>query len=142
MIEAVDPTDERAVRNKNNLIDFYEQAINQKNSVEAANKLVADEYIQHNPLLPDGAAGLGATFAALTAERQNARVVIHRIIASGDWVWAHVNFLNLYNDDADDLGVAGVDIWKMDADGIALEHWDVLQPITDAVSPVNGHGMF
>ncbi|MBH0008063.1 hypothetical protein ESZ53_09275 [Salinibacterium sp. UTAS2018] len=142
MIEAVDPTDERAVRNKNNLIDFYEQAINQKNSVEAANKLVADEYIQHNPLLPDGAAGLGATFAALTAERQNARVVIHRIIASGDWVWAHVNFLNLYNDDADDLGVAGVDIWKMDADGVALEHWDVLQPITAAVSPVNGHGMF
>ncbi|BAN02080.1 nuclear transport factor 2 family protein [Ilumatobacter coccineus] len=142
MIEILDPTDERAVRNKDNLVAFYEQAINQKQPIEAANKLVHDGYIQHNPLLPDGAAGLGATFAALTQERENARVVIHRIIASGDWVWAHVNFLNLYTDHPDDLGVAGVDIWKMNEDGIALEHWDVLQPVADAVSPVNGHGMF
>ena len=142
MIEIVDPTDERAIRNKNNLVAFYEQAINEKNPVEAANKLVAEGYIQHNPQLPDGAAGLGASFAALTAQRKHARVVIHRIIASGDWVWAHVNFLNLYNDDVDDLGMAGVDIWKMDADGTAVEHWDVLQPVTSAVSPVNGHGMF
>ncbi len=99
-------------------------------------------HIQHNPLLPDGAAGLGAAFAALTQERKNARVVIHRIIASGDWVWAHVNFLNLYTDDPDDLGVAGVGIRRMNADGIALEHWDAPQPVADAVSPVNGHGMF
>ncbi|GAA1945940.1 nuclear transport factor 2 family protein [Microbacterium aquimaris] len=142
MIEIFDPTDERAVRNKDNLIAFYNEAINEKNPVEAANKLVAEGYIQHNPQLPDGAAGLGAAFAALTAQRKDARVVIHRIIASGDWVWAHVNFLNLYTDDPADLGVAGVDIWKMDADGIALEHWDVLQPVAAEVSPVNGHGMF
>jgi hypothetical protein len=30
----------------------------------------------------------------------------------------------------------------MKADGIALQHWDALQPITEAVSPANGHGMF
>ena len=56
-----------------------------------------------------------------------ARVVVHRIIAVGDYVWAHVNFLNLFNDDPEDTGIAGVDIYKMDADGKAIEHWDTLQ---------------
>jgi predicted SnoaL-like aldol condensation-catalyzing enzyme len=57
-------------------------------------------------------------------ERARARVVVHRIIAAGDYVWAHVNFLNLFNDDPDDTGIAGVDIYKFDAAGKAIEHWD------------------
>jgi hypothetical protein len=32
-----------------------------------------------------------------------------------------VNFLNLLNDDPHDIGIAGVDIFKMDADGKAIE---------------------
>ena len=35
-------------------------------------------------------------------------------------VWAHVNFLNLFNDDPQDTGVAGVDIYRMDGDGKAI----------------------
>ena len=31
------------------------------------------------------------------------------------------------NDDPQDTGIAGVDIYKMDADGKAIEHWDTLQ---------------
>ena len=34
---------------------------------------------------------------------------------------------NLFNDDPQDTGIAGVDIYKMDADGKAIEHWDALQ---------------
>jgi predicted SnoaL-like aldol condensation-catalyzing enzyme len=64
-------------------------------------------------------------------ERARARVVVHRIIAAGDYVWAHVNFLNLFNDDPDDTGIAGVDIYKLDADGNAIEHWDTLQLVGD-----------
>jgi len=30
--------------------------------------------------------------------------------------------LNLFNDDPQDTGIAGVDIYKMDADGRAIEH--------------------
>ena len=40
------------------------------------------------------------------------------------------------------LGIAGVDIWKMDADGVALEHWDVLQPVVAAAETVSGHSVF
>ena len=115
MIELIDATDTRAVRNKNNILTLYDLMINQKRSEEATAKFVSASYIQHNPLIPDGSVALGQFFAKVTRERARARVVVHRIIAVGDYVWAHLNFLNLFNDDPDDTGIAGVDIYRMDA---------------------------
>jgi predicted SnoaL-like aldol condensation-catalyzing enzyme len=127
MIVLVDPNDSRAVRNKDNVLALYELMINQKKSEDGTAKFVSPAYIQHNPLIPDGSVALGQFFGKVTRERERARVVVHRIIAVGDYVWAHVNFLNLFNDDPQDTGIAGVDIYKMDADGKAVEHWDTLQ---------------
>jgi predicted SnoaL-like aldol condensation-catalyzing enzyme len=62
---------------------------------------------------------------------KRASVCYHRIIAVGDYVWSHVNFLNLFNDDPQDTGIAGVDIYRMDSDGKAVEHWDTLQLVGD-----------
>src|SRR5260370_8118083 len=84
-------------------------------------------YMQHNPLSANGADAPGKFFGQITTERAKARVVVHKIIAVGDYVFAHVNFLNLFNDDPKDTGIAGVDMYKMDADGKAIEHWDALQ---------------
>src|SRR3984885_11046973 len=131
MIVIVDPKDSRAVRNKDNVLALYEMMINQKKSEEGTAKFLSPKYIQHNPIIPDGSAGLGQFFGKVTRERARARVVVHRIIAVDDYVWAHVNFLNLFNDDPQDPGIAGVDIYKMDADGKAIEHWDTLQPVGD-----------
>jgi predicted SnoaL-like aldol condensation-catalyzing enzyme len=152
MIEIVDTNDRRAVRNKNNVLELYELMINQKKSEEATAKFLNPAYVQHNPLIPDGSVALGKYFGKVTRERAGARVVVHKIIAVGDYVWAHVNFLNLFNDDPGDTGVAGVDIYKMDADGKAVEHWDTLQLIGDPknsapwVAPnipaANRNGMF
>jgi predicted SnoaL-like aldol condensation-catalyzing enzyme len=152
MIELVDPKDSRAVRNKNNVLGFYDQVINKKRSEESVAQYVNPSYVQHNPLIPDGAAALGQFFGKVTKERARARVEVHRIIAVGDYVWAHVNFLNLFNDDPQDTGIAGVDIYKFDADGKALEHWDTLQVVGDPknaapwlapnVPRANSHGMF
>ena len=152
MIEILDSNDRRAVRNKNNVLELYELMINQKKSEEATAKFLSPAYVQHNPLIPDGSVALGQYFGKVTRERARARVVVHKIIAVGDYVWAHVNFLNLFNDDPADTGVAGVDIYKMDADGKATEHWDTLQLIGDPknaapwVAPnipaANKNGMF
>jgi predicted SnoaL-like aldol condensation-catalyzing enzyme len=152
MIELVDPNDSRAVRNKNNVLALYDQMINRKNSEEATARLVSPAYIQHNPLIADGSVALGKYFGQVTRERAKARVVVHRIIAVGDYVWAHVNFLNLFNDDPKDTGIAGVDIYRMDGDGKAIEHWDTLQFVGDPknsapwVAPnlarANSNGMF
>ena len=127
MIVLVDANDTAAVRNKDNVLALYEQMINRKRSEEATARYLAHDYVQHNPLIADGSVALGAYFGNVTRERANARVVVHRIVAVGDYVFAHVNFLNLFNDDPQDTGVAGVDIYRFDADGKAVEHWDVLQ---------------
>src|SRR6201997_3930390 len=128
MIEIIDHNDSRAVRNKNNVLALYDLMINTKKSEEGTAKYVSPAYIQHNPLIADGSVALGKFFAQVTRERARARVVVHRIIAVGDYVWAHVNFLNLFNDDPEDTGIAGVDIYRMDIDGKGIEHWDTLQP--------------
>src|ERR1700735_5810612 len=124
MIEIIDTNDRSAVRNKNNVLALYDMMINTKKSEEGTAQSVSPDYIQHNPLIADGSIALGKFFAQITRERAQARVVVHRIIAAGDYVWAHVNFLNLFNDNPEDTGIAGVDIYRMDADSNAIEHWD------------------
>ena len=131
MIVLVNPNDSHAARNKDNVLALYELMIDKKRSEEATAKFLSPGYIQHNPLIADGSVALGKYFGQVTRERAKARVVVHRIIAVGDYVWAHVNFLNLFNDDPEDTGIAGVDIYKFDADGKVVEHWDTLQLVGD-----------
>jgi predicted SnoaL-like aldol condensation-catalyzing enzyme len=152
MIEIVDTADSRAVRNKNNVLALYELMITQKRSEEATVKFVSPSYVQHNPIIPDGSVALGQFFGKVTKERVRARIVVHRIIAVRDYVWAHVNFLNLFTDDPNDTGIAGVDIYRMNAEGEAVEHWDTLQlvetrqdsaPLVGPNIPrANSNGMF
>jgi predicted SnoaL-like aldol condensation-catalyzing enzyme len=152
MITLVDLNDNRAIRNKDNVLAWYDLMINRKKPEEAAAKFVNPAYVQHNPLIADGSDALGKYFGQVIRQRASARVVVHRIIAVGDYVWAHANFLNLFNDDPVDTGVAGVDIFRMDAEGNAIEHWDVLQLVGDPknsapwVAPniprANPNGMF
>ena len=142
MTVLVNPADTNAVRNKDNILALYDLMINQKNAREAVAKFLIPEYIQHNPLVPDGAAGLAAFFDKVAKDRADLRVVVHRIAAAGDYVWAHVHFINLFNDNPEDRGIAGVDIYKMNAEGKAIEHWDVLQEIGDPKNVAHANGMF
>jgi len=47
MIELVDTKDSRAVRNKNNVLGFYDLVIDQKKS-EDVHRFMSPAYIQHN----------------------------------------------------------------------------------------------
>jgi predicted SnoaL-like aldol condensation-catalyzing enzyme len=127
----VDPHDGRAVRNIDNVLTLYQMMINENKAVEGTAKFLTPGYVQHNPLIADGAAALGKYFADVKAAHPSAHVVVHRIIAVGNYVFAHVNFVNLLTDDPNDTGVAGVDIYKMNAEGKAVEHWDVLELVGD-----------
>ena len=127
----VDPHDRHAVRNIDNVLTLYQMMINENKAVEGTAKFLMPGDVQHNPLIADGAAALGKYFADVKAAHPSAHVVVHRIIAVGDYVFAHVNFVNLLTDDPNDTGVAGVDIYKMNAEGKAVEHCDVLEPRPD-----------
>src|SRR5580658_8747454 len=131
MLVLVNQDDGRAVRNKNNVLALYDLMINQKKSEEATAAFLRPDYIQHNPLIADGSVALGNYFGQVTRSHERARVVVHRIIAVGDYVFAHVNFLNLLTDNPTDTGIAGVDIYRFDNDGKAVEHWDTLQVVGD-----------
>ena len=91
----VDPHDGRAVRNIDNVLTLYQMMINENKAVEGTAKFLTPGYVQHNPLIADGSAALGKYFAGVKATHPSAHVVVHRIIAAGDYVFAHVNFINL-----------------------------------------------
>jgi predicted SnoaL-like aldol condensation-catalyzing enzyme len=151
-IVLVDPSDQHAVRNIDNVLTLYQMMINDSQAEEGTARLLVPGYVQHNPLIADGSEALGKYFAGVKQAHPSAHVVVHRIIAVGDYVFAHVNFVNLLTDDPNDKGVAGVDIYKMDVDGRAVEHWDTLQLVGDStnsapwVAPnipsANSNGMF
>jgi predicted SnoaL-like aldol condensation-catalyzing enzyme len=152
MLVLVNPSDICAVRNKDSVLALYDLMINQKKSEEATAAYLRHDYIQHNPLIGDGSVALGQYFGQITRLHQRARVVVHRIIAVGDYVFAHVNFLNLLSDDPADPGIAGVDIYRFDEDGKAAEHWDALQLVgttsnsapwvSPNIPPANSNGLF
>ncbi|WP_458792646.1 nuclear transport factor 2 family protein [Yoonia sp. MH D7] len=127
MVVIADTTDSQIVRNINNVLGLYEMMINQKDAIEATNRYLTSDYIQHSPAIPDGAIALGLTFDAITTQQKDFRVVVHRVIAFDDYVWMHVNFINMLNNDPDDAGIAGVDIFRIAEDGTPIEHWDALQ---------------
>ena len=151
-IVLVDPRDRHAVRNINNILTLYQMMINENKAAEGTAKFLTSGYIQHNPLIADGSAALGKYFAGVKTAHPSAHVVVHKIIAVGDYVFVHVNFVNLLNDDPNDTGVAGVDIYKMNAEGNAVEHWDALQLVggpknaapwvAPNIPSANSNGMF
>ena len=130
-IVLVNARDQHAVRNVNNVLTLYQMMINENKAAEGTAKFLIPGYVQHNPLIADGSAALGKYFAGVKAAHPSAHVVVHRIIAVGDYVFAHVNFVNLLNDDPNDTGIAGVDIYKMNSQGKAIEHWDALELVGD-----------
>ena len=142
MITIVNRNDTLSVKNIDAVLGLYELMITQKKGAEATEKYLRPDYIQHNPIIPTGAKNLGVFFDQISVNRANLGIVVHKIVAVGDYVWAHVNFLNLYNDDPNDRGIAGVDMYRFDADGKIAEHWDVLQEVPDREKAANSNTMF
>src|SRR6266849_2457998 len=98
---------------------IYGQVFNQGRA-ELLSSLVSGPYTQHNPLFPDGLDGIiGYIKQAGTIPCE-----VKRIAIDGDLAFAHVRYLNWAGKET-----AGVDIFRFDADGKIVEHWDVLQPV-------------
>ncbi|MCR9066334.1 MAG: nuclear transport factor 2 family protein [Cytophagales bacterium] len=140
MEKIVDLENTKSVRNMNTAIALYDEMINKHNAMEAVNKYLVPEYIQHNQSIGTGAEALGQAFGYVGHRHPSSRVEIHRIIAAGDYVWSHVIFFNLNNDAPSDRGTAGVDILKFNEEGKIIEHWDVLQEIIDPSTAANTNG--
>jgi predicted SnoaL-like aldol condensation-catalyzing enzyme len=142
LIKSVAADDVQGEKNIQSVLALYEQMINQHDPRGAVKVYLRPDYIQHNPLITTGAEGLGDFFSGVKDAFPRVHVEVKNVIAQGDWVWAHVNFFNTTNNDADDRGVAAVDVYRFDPEGLIAEHWDVLQPIGDPAEAANPNTMF
>ena len=111
--------------NKQNVIAFYNAAINDKDFAAAA-PYMGDEYIQHNPLAADGPEGLKAFLDFAKENLSSFKVEIKQAFADGDYVILHVHATS----GPEDRGSAVMDIFRLE-NGKVVEHWDVIQAIPE-----------
>jgi predicted SnoaL-like aldol condensation-catalyzing enzyme len=96
--------------------------------VDAFDELIVEDYVQHNPQAANGLQAVKDFFRPIGP----VDVEVHRVVAEGDLVVAHSHYRS--------FNMAGVDIWRFNDDGRAIEHWDVLQAIPETTA--SGNDMF
>ena len=122
-------------RNKQNVLDFYDKGLNQKDFA-AASKHFGATYIQHNPNAADGPEGFKAFVEFLKAKFPQSKSEVKRVFTDGDYVIVHVHAVR----EPGTRGAAIVDIFRCDSNGKIVEHWDVVQPIPEKAA--NNNTMF
>jgi predicted SnoaL-like aldol condensation-catalyzing enzyme len=121
-------------RNRQLVVEFYEGVFIRRD-LSVAERLLAEDYIQHNPMVPTGRAAFISVFSRILAANPQRTSRIVRSAAEGDLVWLHVHSIPAPGA----RGSAIVDIFRV-ADGRIAEHWDVVQPVPETAA--NNNSMF
>jgi len=117
--------------NKQNVVAFYNEVINNKNFA-AASAYLGSRYTQHNPTAADGPEGLKAFIQYLRDNYPKAHSDIKRVFASGNYVILQVHSVR----EPGTRGRAIFDLFKLEK-GKIVEHWDAVQEIPEKSANVN-----
>ena len=129
--------DETLERNKRNVLAFYDLMFNQCRPADAIEQYAGAAYVQHNPHVADGKQAFIDYFDRMARDYPGKRVHFKRVLAEGDYVVLHCHQEWPTEENKD---WAGIDIFRVDAEGKVVEHWDVLQVVP--VQSANNNSMF
>lgn len=118
--------------NKKMVAEFYQELFGDKN-INAIDKYIADNYIQHNPILPDGKDALKKGAAIWFKGAPKEKIDIQHLNADENLVYIHTR-TKMGN-----KTVSVIDIFRIENGKIA-EHWDVIQEVPE--KSANPHPMF
>lgn len=113
---------------------FYREVMLRGDRV-TAERLLMEDYKQHNPQAADGREGLLSHVKDLQVQYPDRKVEFIHLFVEGDYVITHIHFTLIPKE----LEVMGMDIFRFEGEKIA-EHWDVIQEIPKLSA--NGNGMY
>lgn len=118
--------------NKKLVLDMYQELFGDKD-VASIDKYIDEQYIQHNPILPDGRDTLKKAAAVWFKGASKEKIDVRHIAADDDLVFIHTRSAR----GKDVLSI--IDIYRIENNKI-VEHWDVIQAVPERSA--NPHPMF
>jgi predicted SnoaL-like aldol condensation-catalyzing enzyme len=119
-------------QNKKLVASLYQEVFGDKD-IDAVDKYIADNYIQHNPGVADGKEALKAALKIWFKDAPKEKIDIQHIGADGNFVYIHTRSKQ------GNKTISVMDIFRIDGSKI-VEHWDVLQEVP--AKAANDHPMF
>jgi predicted SnoaL-like aldol condensation-catalyzing enzyme len=118
--------------NKKLVANLYQEIFGDKN-IEAVDKYIGDNYIQHNPAVADGKEALKTALKVWFKGAPKEKIDIQHLGADGNFVYIHTRSMQ------GNKAISVMDIFRVDGNKV-VEHWDVLQEVP--AKAANDHPMF
>ena len=109
--------------NKQNAIEFYRMSY-EGNPSKAVALYLGNKYIQHNPLVGDGAQAFIEYFEKMAKEFSEKSIEFVRAVAEDNLVALHT-----HQKWPDNEEYVTMDFFRFDEKGKIIEHWDSMQQI-------------
>ena len=112
-------------QNKAIVREIFDKVIN-AGDWELAAKYYKEDYIQHNPLVPQGLAGLQGVIRALHSSGNPMHAEIKLMNAEDDRVWLLLEWSGGNIPEGAPRMTSSAEVFRVE-DGMMAEHWDVIQ---------------